>query len=263
MPPQMTVPPFLVAERAAGTSAPTGAKISAASSGSGGAAVEIPGPLGAEAARELLRREVARAGEREHEPALMAGDLGDDVRGGAKPVDADRVRLAGHAQAAVADQPGAHQRRRFDIAVAGVDRKAIALIGHAQLGIAAVDRVAGETRAIAKIFAAAAAIVANPAGPAEPRHPDPVAERETVDLRPLVDDDADDLVTKHQRQLRVGELTIDDMQVGAAHGAGAHRDQHLLRPGTRRRQFRRDQGLSRCRQQFRSHRRAPATPSLV
>src|SRR5262249_7261742 len=42
MPPQTTIPPFLVADSAAGTSAPTGAKISAASSGSGGGAVELP-----------------------------------------------------------------------------------------------------------------------------------------------------------------------------------------------------------------------------
>ena len=89
MPPQTTVPPFFVAARAAGTSAPTGAKISAASSGSGGAAVRVPGPFGAERAGELLRREVAGAGEGEHSRPLMAGDLGDDVRGGAKPVDAD------------------------------------------------------------------------------------------------------------------------------------------------------------------------------
>jgi len=42
IPPQTTVPPFLVAASAAGTSGPTGAKISAASSGSGGGAVESP-----------------------------------------------------------------------------------------------------------------------------------------------------------------------------------------------------------------------------
>ena len=40
---------------AAGTSAPTGAKMIAASSGSGGALVRAAGPVGAERARERLR----------------------------------------------------------------------------------------------------------------------------------------------------------------------------------------------------------------
>ena len=257
MPPQMTVPPFRVAARAAGASAPTGAKISAASSGSGGIIVEISGPFGAKAAGEILRCLVARAGERENPPALMAGHLSDDVGGGAKPVDADRTRLAGHAQTAVADQPGAHQRRCLNIAVSGVDRKAIALVGDGQLGIAAIDLIAGKTRAVAQILTAAAAIVANPAGPAEPRHPDPVADREAVDFRPLLDNRADDLVAEDERQFRVGKLAIDDVQIGAAHRAGVHLNQHLPRPWARRRHVSRDQRPPRCNQQFRTHRLFP------
>jgi hypothetical protein len=42
MPPQTTRPPFLTALRAIGTSAPTGAKMIAASSGSGGTSSEPP-----------------------------------------------------------------------------------------------------------------------------------------------------------------------------------------------------------------------------
>jgi hypothetical protein len=37
----------------------------------------------------------------------MARHLGDDVRCGAKAVDADPLSFAGQAQGAVADQPGA------------------------------------------------------------------------------------------------------------------------------------------------------------
>ena len=55
MPAQTTVPPGASARSAAGTSAPTGAKMIAASSGSGGAR-PAAGPLRAELAREVVRR---------------------------------------------------------------------------------------------------------------------------------------------------------------------------------------------------------------
>ena len=205
MPPQTTVPPFLVAASAAGTSEPTGAKISAASSGSGGCGRRIAGPFRAERAREILCRRVAGAGEGEEPAALMARHLGHDVRGGAKAVDPEALRVARHAQGAIADQPGAHQWRRLDIAVTRIDRKAVALVGDGQLGIAAVDLVAGEAGAVAQILLPAAAILAHPAGPAEPRHPDPVADRESIGRFALLDDGADDLVPGDQRQLRIGE----------------------------------------------------------
>src|SRR4051812_43370326 len=117
----------------------------------------------------------------------MAHHLRHDVGGGAKAVNADQPRVPGHAQRAVTDEAGAHQGRRLDVAPAGVDRKAIALVGDGQLGIAAVDLIAGESRAVAQILAAAAAVSADAACPAEPRHADPVADPETVDRFTLSD----------------------------------------------------------------------------
>src|SRR5438067_3756940 len=164
--------------------------------------VRAPGPLRAQRAGELLRGEIARAGEGEQPAALMADDLRDDVGGGAKTVDPDQLRVPGHAQGAVADEAGAHQRRRFDVAVTQVDRKAIALVGDGQLSIAAIDLVAGEAGTVAQILAGRAAILAHPAGPAEPRHADSVADPETVDRFSLFDDRADDLVPGDQWQFR-------------------------------------------------------------
>ena len=140
-------------------------------------------------------------------------------------------------KAAVPDEAGTQERRRLDVAVALVDRKAIALIGDGQLGIAAVDLVAGEAGTVAQILAATAAVLADPAGPAEPRHADPVADLETVDRFPLFDDVADDLVPGHQWQFRVGKLAVDDVQIGPAHRAGPHLNQDLVRPVARRRQL--------------------------
>ena len=44
--------------------------------------------------------------------------LGDDVRGGAEPVQADALAVAGEPQRAEADQPGAQQRRDREVAEA-------------------------------------------------------------------------------------------------------------------------------------------------
>ena len=175
MPAQTTVPPLASARSAAGTSAPTGAKMIAASSGSGGAAPDVAGPLGAELAREALRRVVAGAREREHAPALVAGDLADDVRGGAEAVEAEPLGVAGHPQRAVADQPGAQQRRGLEVRVAVGDREAEARVGDRVLGEAAVEVAAGEARAVAQVLAAGAAVAARAAGPAQPRHADALA----------------------------------------------------------------------------------------
>ena len=69
--------------------------------------VRCPGPFGTQGARELLSRDVSRAGEREHATALVTRDLGDDVCRGAEAVHAQALGLARRPQGAVADQPGA------------------------------------------------------------------------------------------------------------------------------------------------------------
>src|SRR6266851_6309671 len=193
--------------------------------------VRTSGPFRAQRAGEILRAKIARAGEGEEPPPLMARDLRHDMGGGAEAVDPDQWRIPGHTQSAVSDQTSAHQGRRLDIAVARIDRKAITLVGDGELGIAAIDLIAGEPGAVAQILMSLAAILADAAGPTEPGHPDPVADRETVDRFPLPDDASDDLVPGHQRQFRVGKLAVDDMQIGPADGAGPHRDQDLLRSG--------------------------------
>ncbi len=129
MPPHTTVPPFRVAANAAGTKRPDRGENEGGVERLGRRLVGAAGPHRAEAAREILRLLVARAGEGEDLAALVARDLRDDVRGRAKAVDADALAVTGQSQRAVADQAGAQERRRLDIAVARVDRKAIALVG--------------------------------------------------------------------------------------------------------------------------------------
>ena len=73
----------------------------------------VSGPLRAERARELLRHGVLGTREGEDTPALVARHLADDVRRGAEPVEAEPLGVAGETERAIADQPGAEERRRL------------------------------------------------------------------------------------------------------------------------------------------------------
>ena len=63
------------------------------------------------------------------------------------------------------------------------------------------------------------------AGVAEPRHADARAERRVDAVADRLDP-ADDLVAGNDRQLRIGQFAVDDVQIGAADAAGldAHAD---------------------------------------
>ena len=90
MPPHTTRPALARRARsAAGTSAPTGANMIAASSCSGGALLEPPAHTAPSSRANDCVCLVAGAGEGEHAPSLPASDLGEDVRGGAEPVQAE------------------------------------------------------------------------------------------------------------------------------------------------------------------------------
>jgi hypothetical protein len=65
---------------------------------------------------------------------------------------------------------------------------------------------------------------------AQPGHPDPLPQLETLRSRPGLHHRPDDLVAQHQRQLRLVKFAIQDVQVGVADPAGADLEQHLSRP---------------------------------
>ena len=155
------------------------------------------------------------------------------MRRRAEPVEAEPLGVARQAQRPEADQAGAEQRRRLEIRVAVGNREAEALVGDRVLRVAAVERVAGEARVVAEVLAPRPAVAARAAGPAQPRHADPLARREARRRPGRRRDRADDLVAQHQRQLRLGQLAVDDVQVGAADAAGAHLERDLPGPGLR------------------------------
>ena len=92
-----------------------------------------------------------------------------------------------------------------------------------------VARVAGEERRVAEIFARAHAIGAMAARMAEPRDADAGPKRQADALASRLDP-ADDLMPRHDRQLRIGQVAVDHVQVGAADAAGRDRQPNLPRP---------------------------------
>ena len=74
----------------------------------------------------------------------MAGDLRHDVGGGAEAVDPDPLGVCRHAIRPMANQAGTEQRRRVGVVIFLRQPEAEAVIGNHVVGIAAVDRAAGE-----------------------------------------------------------------------------------------------------------------------
>ena len=181
-------------------------------------------PGGAEVARQVLGGVVRRAREGVDLAPLPAHHLGDDVRRRAEAVDAHAPRVAAHGERPVSDQAGAQQRRHVGVGEAVGEGEAEALVGDGVLRHAAVDVAAGEPRAGAQVLAPRGAVGAHAAGPAQPRHADPLGARS---------DGADDLVTQDARGRGDVNLAVHQVQVGAADGAGADLQQQLAGLGAR------------------------------
>src|SRR5439155_26671376 len=130
-------------------------------------------------------------------------------------------------------------------------RQAVALVSDRQARVSAVDLVPGESRPVAEVLASRAAVFANAAGPAQPGNADPRPFREARAARL---DDADDLVSEHERQLRIVELTVGDVQIRPAHAAGADAEEDLPRLWIRIRQFAQLERTPPLGQHHRSHR---------
>ena len=106
------------------------------------------------------------------------------------------------------------------------------LVGHGELGVAAVDVIAGEQRRVAKVLAPEVQKRHTPQ--VQPSHgtptrspiatvaPGPVSIRPTISCPGIM-------------RLAPVELTVDDVQIGAADPARRHADEHLTRLRFRRR----------------------------
>src|SRR5579864_5978596 len=136
----------------------------------------------------------------------MHGDLRHDVGRGAEAVDAEAGRVAGKAQASIADEARAQERRSLQVRVSIRKREACALVRHHVVGVSAIERVTREQGAIAKVLATLAAVATLAARPAEPRHAHARADAKTLDGAAGRHHPADHLVARYERQPGLWEL---------------------------------------------------------
>ncbi len=183
-------------------------------------------PHGAQLAREPLRLRIPRAREGEYPPPLEAGHLRNQVCRRAEPIEPESFRVARGAQRAIADEPGAKQWRRLQIRVGGREREAEPRLGARVLSIAPVQLVAGEDRLDAQVLSARSTEATRAARVAKPGDADAVAFAEAGAvlrrLRTQPFHRANDLVAGHDRQPGLGQLAVDQVQVGPADAAGAN-----------------------------------------
>ena len=153
---------------------------------------------------------------------------GDGERGGAaeaEEADALARLRAGDAQAAEADDAGAEQRR--DVVRVEAGRQRVAEVGadEGELGVAAVDGVAGEGGVVAEVLHG---VGAEPAGAVDAAHPGDADARAEGELgRGAFDDLADDLVAGDEAGLERRKVALGDVQVGAADAAGDDAEQDV------------------------------------
>src|ERR1700757_2642404 len=100
------------------------------------------------------------------------------MRRGAEAVDADALCVACHTQGPVADQSRTQQRSGLHIGIPRRQVKTVATVRDCAFGVAAVDRVAGEARVVAEIFAQCETVAALSQGSPAPRTPAPLPDPE-------------------------------------------------------------------------------------
>ena len=101
-------------------------------------------------------------------------------------------------------------------------------VGDGVLGVSTVPVVAGEDGGRTEVLAPAAAPGTDAACRPQPGHAHTRADGEMLHPRAALDDGADNFVTEHERQPGIGQFTVEDVEVGAAHAARAHLEAHII-----------------------------------
>src|SRR3982074_2211310 len=189
--------------------------------------IRSPSPCRAKSSGRFLSGFVPGRRKRVKLALFMNGHLGNQVSSRSETVNAKPARIAGFAIRPIAEKAGAKERREIDIVILIGKIKGISRIRGDELGVAAVDRVTGKARVIAKILAIRSTITAFAIGPAEPGNANAIANRKFFDVAAELCDATDNLVPEDQRQFRIRQFAIDDMQIGAANRAGGNAHKQL------------------------------------
>ena len=161
--------------------------------------------------------------------------------------------IARFAQRTIPDQSRAQKRSNIDIAVLLWQRKTKSRVSDGEFRVTAVDGVAGETRTVAKVLPIRSTINAVAVGPAEPWNSDTLTNRKFFCARSNCFDAPDNLVSGDQRQFRIRQFAIDNVQIGATNRARAHAHEQLSRLGVWLRDIAQHERLPRFLEDHRAH----------
>ena len=215
--------------------------------------IGIASPNGTETARECLGALIPRSGKRKDLALLEARNLRNNMGSGAKSINAKTPRIASLPKRAIPNQPGTEERSGGDI----IKRlgKAVAKISicEGEFSIAAIQRVACEASVLAEIFTIRSAISALAAGRSQPRNSDAIAKLELLNslAKPL--NPTDDFMAGNQGKLCIGQLAIDNMQIGSADSTRSDTHEHFAWTRISYRHRTSDQRPARSLQDHRVH----------
>jgi hypothetical protein len=178
--------------------------------------VRSSSPHCTEISSEVLRHQIIWSREGKNLPALIPGNLRHNVRGRSKSIQSNAARIAGFAETSIADQARAEERRESFRRIIGQQRKTKALIRDRVLGISSVERISGEARFRTQILPPCPAIIAYSTRPAQPGYTHAVAWPEATGIRARADNLSHNLVAGNQRQLRVLQFSVDEVEIRPA-----------------------------------------------
>src|SRR5581483_7014502 len=161
-------------------------------------------PGRAEFAGELLPLLVARPCEGKNLPALMTGDLDNDVRSRAEAVNPQSLRLASFGQRAIPNHARTEQRRSLGIGIFWRHGKTKPFICHCVFCVTAIERVPRKLRILTKVLPLRPAKSADAIRPAQPGNPDAITDRKTMSAFTALRHSTHDFMTGNERKFRMG-----------------------------------------------------------
>ena len=122
-----------------------------------------------------------------------------------------------------------------------------------EFGVSSIQRVACEASLLAEIFSIRSAISAFATRPSQPRDSDAVANLKSLTASPSRLDPADDFMAGNQGKFGLGQLAIDNVQIGSAYGTRSDAHEHFVRTGISDRHRTSDKRLARGLEDHRVH----------
>jgi hypothetical protein len=153
---------------------------------------------------KLLGPHITGTCKRVHFATLIAGHLNDNMGGRSETKEANAFRRPGHLEGTVSNQSRTQQWSSLQIRVTCRNAETEPFIRRGQFSKAAIDLASSKFGLVTQIFPAAFTIMTISARPAQPGNAYPIPHFESGDMFPHFDDGADNLMSRNEREFRIG-----------------------------------------------------------